>query len=174
MIAAQKLRDFAISYGAECTTMIMVISVADLFNQSHARSRQATQDPLETDMFTARKRLRKDEIVNKDLSRLEDQVSPPLAIGHVALVFTDICNSTHLWEVNAGMETAMLHFPTENDKQYPHCRASCAGFGPSSLPPPCSFQNTFLPSYFLAPALDPSYQCVFPKVPGQTWLDMYT
>ena len=109
MIAAQKLRDFAISYGAECTTMIMVISVADLFNQSHARSRQAIQDPLATDMFTARKRLRKDEIVNKDLSRLEDQVSPPLAIGHVALVFTDICNSTHLWEVNAGLETAMLH-----------------------------------------------------------------
>ena len=125
-------------------------------------------------MFTARKRLRKDEIVNKDLSRLEDQVSPPLAIGHVTLVFTDICNLTHLWEVNPGMETAMLHFPTENDKQYPHCRASCAGFGPSSLPPPCSFQNTFLPSYLLAPALDPSYQCVFPKVPGQTWLDMYT
>ena len=107
MIAAQKLRDFAISYGAEYTTMIMVISVAELFNQSRTRSRQATQDPLETDMFTARKRPRGGEIVNKDLSRLEDEVSPP--IGHVALVFTDIRNSTHLWEVNAGMETAMLH-----------------------------------------------------------------
>ena len=63
--------------------------MADLFNQSLAQSCQATQDPLETDMFTARKRLRKDEIVNKDLSRLEDQVSPPLVIGHVALVLTD-------------------------------------------------------------------------------------
>lgn len=105
MIAAQKLRDFAISYGAECTTMIMVISVADLFSQSSTRSRQATQDHLDTDIFAARKRARKEEIVNKDLSRLDDEVSPPT--GHVALVFTDIRNSTHLWEVNAGMETAM-------------------------------------------------------------------
>ena len=106
MIAAQKLRDFAISYGAECTTMIMVISVADLFNQSHARSRQAIQDPLATDMFTARKRLRKDEIVNKDLSRLEDRVSPPLEIGHVTLVFTDFCNLTHLfWTLHTSVSS---------------------------------------------------------------------
>jgi hypothetical protein len=31
MIAAQKLHDFAISYGADGNTMIMVICVADLF-----------------------------------------------------------------------------------------------------------------------------------------------
>ncbi|KAJ7437765.1 hypothetical protein FB451DRAFT_1305156 [Mycena latifolia] len=31
MVAAQKLRDFAISYDAEGSTMIMVIGVADLF-----------------------------------------------------------------------------------------------------------------------------------------------
>ena len=67
-----------------------------------------------------------------------------------------------------------LHLPIENDKQHPHRRASSAGFGPSSLPPPCSFQNTFLPSSSLAPASDPSYQCVFPKVSGQTWLYMFT
>lgn len=105
MIAAQKLRDFAISYGAEGTTMIMVISVADLFNERSSRSRQATQDPLDLDAYAARRRPRKDEIVNKDISRLDGEVSPP--VGHISLVFTDIRNSTHLWEVNAGMETAM-------------------------------------------------------------------
>ena len=36
-----------------------------------------------------------------------------------------------------------LHLPIENDKQHPHRRASSAGFGPSSLPPPSSFQNSF-------------------------------
>lgn len=39
MIAAQKLRDLAISYGAEGTTMIMVITVGDLFNSQDSLSR---------------------------------------------------------------------------------------------------------------------------------------
>jgi adenylate cyclase len=35
-------------------------------------------------------------------------VAPPT--GHITLVFTDIQNSTHLWEANPGMATAMrLH-----------------------------------------------------------------
>lgn len=109
MIAAQKLRDFAISYGAEGTgtTMIMVISVADLFHTGVTRSRQPTVDSLiDPDAFAIRRRPRRDEIINRDISRLDDEVSPP--VGHVALVFTDIRNSTHLWEVNSGMPTAMV------------------------------------------------------------------
>ncbi|KAI0784617.1 adenylate cyclase-like protein [Abortiporus biennis] len=105
MIAAQKLRDFAISYGAEGTTMIMVISVAELFNQGIMRSRQPTADSLiDPEAYTVSRR-RPKEIINKDISRLVDEVSPPT--GHVALVFTDIRNSTHLWEVNSGMNTAI-------------------------------------------------------------------
>ncbi|THH27774.1 hypothetical protein EUX98_g6420 [Antrodiella citrinella] len=104
MMAAQKLRDFAISYGAEGTTMIMVISVADLF--PHGRSRQPTVDTLDPEQYLfKRPRAKKDEIINRDISRLDDEVSPPT--GHVAIVFTDIRNSTHLWEVNAGMNTAI-------------------------------------------------------------------
>ena len=53
-----------------------------------------------------------------------------------------------------------VHLPIENDKQHPHRRASSAGFGPSSLPPPSSFQNSFLPSSSSAPASVPSYQRV--------------
>ncbi|KAH9950582.1 hypothetical protein B0H21DRAFT_500034 [Amylocystis lapponica] len=106
MIAAQKLRDFAISYGAEGTTMIMVISVANMFDQG-LRSRQPTMDSvMDTDAYLSLRRKKRDEITNRDISRLDDEVSPPM--GHLALVFTDIRNSTHLWEVNAGMATAMV------------------------------------------------------------------
>ncbi|KAI0075659.1 PP2C-domain-containing protein [Panus rudis PR-1116 ss-1] len=105
MIAAQKLRDFAISYGADGTTMIMVIAIDSLFKSPAMRSRQPTVASLDdVDAFVTRRR-RKDEIINRDISRLDSEVSPPT--GHVALVFTDIRNSTHLWEVNAGMETAI-------------------------------------------------------------------
>ncbi|TFK44074.1 hypothetical protein BDQ12DRAFT_640483 [Crucibulum laeve] len=105
MIAAQKLRDFAISYGADGSTMIMVIWVADLFG-SPARSRQPTLDPI-ADALIYRTKKRED-ILDRDISRLVGEVPPPT--GHVALVFTDIRNSTHLWEVNPGMPTAMrLH-----------------------------------------------------------------
>ncbi|KIP03447.1 hypothetical protein PHLGIDRAFT_130133 [Phlebiopsis gigantea 11061_1 CR5-6] len=109
MIAAQKLRDFAISYGAEGTTMIMVISVSGLFGIGPSRSRQHTMDSsVDSELYLATSRRRatkKLEITNRDVSRLEDAIPPPQ--GHVALVFTDIRNSTHLWEANGGMQTAI-------------------------------------------------------------------
>ncbi|KZT63683.1 adenylate cyclase-like protein [Daedalea quercina L-15889] len=106
MIAAQKLRDLAISHGADGTTMIMVIAVADLF-KGQARSRQPTMESIiDTDVYLTSKRRRKDEnINNRDLTRLDQEIPAP--VGHLALVFTDIRNSTHLWEVNAGMPTAI-------------------------------------------------------------------
>ncbi|OCH91705.1 adenylate cyclase-like protein [Obba rivulosa] len=107
MIAAQKLRDFVISYGAEGTTMIMVVAVSDLLK---TRSRQLTSDALLPDdgYHSPWRTPGKGGITNRGISRLEVEVPPPT--GHVALVFTDIRNSTHLWEVNPGMPTAMnLH-----------------------------------------------------------------
>ena len=93
MIAAQKLRDFAISYGADGSTMIMVIKVSDIFNPG---PREATR------------RKKKDDISSRAIRRLDDEVDAPR--GHIALVFTDIRNSTRLWETNAGMAAAMsLH-----------------------------------------------------------------
>jgi adenylate cyclase len=110
MTAAQKLRDFAISYGAEGSTMIMVVCVADLFNDCSARKRQATVDSiLDPEGYTSlTKRKKKDDIGIQKLDRIGDEIEPP--IGHIALVFSDIRNSTHLWEVNPGMPTALrLH-----------------------------------------------------------------
>ncbi|KAG6334592.1 hypothetical protein ID866_4502 [Astraeus odoratus] len=106
MIAAQKLRDFAISYGSDGSTMIMVICVADLF-----RSNQLVTDSvLDPDAYNlAKKRgAKKSDIADRVIARLDGEVSPP--VGHLCLVFTDIRNSTQLWESNAGMPTAMrLH-----------------------------------------------------------------
>ncbi|TFK44092.1 hypothetical protein BDQ12DRAFT_701704 [Crucibulum laeve] len=104
MIAAQKLRDFAISYGAKAGIMIMVISVADIFDSG--RSRQPTLDAIvDSQLYRVKKR---DDILDRGIARLDDEVPAPT--GHLALAFTDIRNSTHLWEVNPGMPTAMrLH-----------------------------------------------------------------
>ena len=105
MIAAQKLRDFAICYGAEGTTMIMVIKVSDLFNRSLPRDVQYSQDPvIPADVIQSLARPR--PIRDRGIARLQDEVEPPT--GHIALVFTDIRNSTHLWEVNPGMQSAMV------------------------------------------------------------------
>ncbi|KAJ7213101.1 adenylate cyclase [Mycena pura] len=96
MVAAQKLRDFAISYGAEGSTMIMVIGIADLF-----------KGPSSVPAPDKRKK-RGIGIIDRTLDRLKEEVPPPT--GHVAIVFTDIRGSTHLWDANPGMPTAMrLH-----------------------------------------------------------------
>ncbi|KLO15376.1 L domain-like protein [Schizopora paradoxa] len=107
MIAAQKLRDFAMSYGADGSTMIMVVSVAGLFEEKVSRSRQATVGSInETEVYMARRPQKKtDDISDVALKRLPQEISAP--VGHVALVFTDIRNSTILWETNAAMPTAM-------------------------------------------------------------------
>lgn len=121
MIAAQKLRDFAISYGADGNTMIMVICVADLF-----RSRQPMTDSLvDPEVYNSLSKKRagkKADIVDRTIARLEGEVSPPT--GHLCLVFTDIRNSTQLWEQNPGMPTAMrLH----NNLLRRHLR-TCGGY----------------------------------------------
>ncbi|KAG1871333.1 hypothetical protein DFJ58DRAFT_904002 [Suillus subalutaceus] len=121
MIAAQKLRDFAISYGADGNTMIMVICVSDLF-----RSRQPITDSLvDPEVYSSINKKRagkKADIVDRTIARLEGEVSPPT--GHLCLVFTDIRNSTQLWEANAGMPTAMrIH----NNLLRRHLR-TCGGY----------------------------------------------
>ncbi|KAJ9098891.1 hypothetical protein QFC19_006230 [Naganishia cerealis] len=113
MRAAQKLRDLAISYGSEGSIMVMVISVNDLFRQKTSRSKpvaERTDGGGDGDVGgiysgTKRNRRRPEDIGDRTLLRLEKEVQPPT--GQVALVFTDIKNSTSLWETNPGMQTAM-------------------------------------------------------------------
>ncbi|KAF8271493.1 hypothetical protein EI94DRAFT_1568332 [Lactarius quietus] len=99
MIAAQKLRDFAVSYGSEGTTMIMVISLAGMFAPRGQEKDYPLQD---VELFPPSRRNRKDEVGDNETGRLDPEISPP--VGQVVLAFTDIVNSTHLWDVN---ETAM-------------------------------------------------------------------
>jgi adenylate cyclase len=58
MIAAQKLRDFAVSYGSEGTTMIMVISLAGLFVQHEHENDYPLQDVELASYRSSRTRVR--------------------------------------------------------------------------------------------------------------------
>ena len=74
---------------------------------------------------------------NVQPSRLPPEVLAPT--GHVALVFTDIRNSTHLWDANAGMRTAVRLYNQLLRRQL----RLCGGYevkteGDAFM---CSFQN---------------------------------
>ena len=110
MIASQKLRDLAIAYGAKDKMMVMVMGISDLRKRNQSRFRGTSlsmakefgQD--ENQIFpSSRKTRRKGETLVGDsrLARLEEPEAP---VGEVCLVFTDIKNSTALWEI---LPTAM-------------------------------------------------------------------
>lgn len=82
----------------------MVISLSGLFRSSTERQRRATYESVDLEMMRPSKRFR-DNIADAGISRLPPEIDPPQ--GHLALVFTDIRNSTTLWETNQGMPTAM-------------------------------------------------------------------
>lgn len=110
-MASQKLRDLAISYGSTGHLMVMVVSVGDLFKQRQLPNRGLSIDPTgEADHSFAfnRPRTRGNGIApgERYLTLLDREVPPPT--GSLALVFTDIRNSTSLWDTNpAGMQVAM-------------------------------------------------------------------
>jgi adenylate cyclase len=115
MMAAQKLRDFAISYGAEGSVMVMVVNVSDLFHGRGGgnRARGAGSGPqimpdlaaADEQTFMRAVRRRYEEVGDRTLNRLQQEIEPPQ--GQIAIVFTDIVNSTHLWDTNASMPTAI-------------------------------------------------------------------
>ncbi|KAG8928661.1 cysteinyl-tRNA synthetase, partial [Tulasnella sp. 417] len=103
MIAAQRLRDYAMSYGAKGSTMIMVIAVKDLFEAKSQKDLPNFKD--EVILKRTGPRRVEHTVGDRTLARLRDEIPPP--IGFVALVFTGIPNSTSLWEKNPGMRTAI-------------------------------------------------------------------
>ncbi|ERF69466.1 hypothetical protein EPUS_07281 [Endocarpon pusillum Z07020] len=102
MLAAQKLRDLAMAYGANNKIMVMAMGISDLRkrNNSRLRGTSLSMQPSygqEDQLFPSRIRRRNREGVGDSrLARLEE-VEPPT--GEVAIVFTDIKNSTALWEI---------------------------------------------------------------------------
>lgn len=112
MNAAQRLRDLAISYGGQESIMVMILSLSELFGPPAGGRPGLGQAGLSDSDAMRRKRygesLGMSLPADRTLARLEREVAPP--IGQLALVFTDIQNSTRLWETNSGMHTAMrLH-----------------------------------------------------------------
>jgi adenylate cyclase len=102
MRAAQKLRDLAIAFGASGKIMVMVIGVSDLRRKERlqVRTPSMSMSPsgLADEYLPQSRRGRRDKNAPYDsrLARLDQEVDPP--VGQVTLVFTDIKNSTMLWE----------------------------------------------------------------------------
>ncbi|CAG8559327.1 8736_t:CDS:2, partial [Acaulospora morrowiae] len=113
MLAAQKLRDFAIAYGVDKNIMVMIIGIGDLFEQKSSMRFTGRDRHYEAGTITmfgnSKKRFRHEELPNDStMARLEKEIPPP--VGKVALVFTDIKNSTFLWEtIPIAMRSAIKH-----------------------------------------------------------------
>ena len=103
MRAAQKLRDLAMAFGATGKIMVMMIGVSDLKKRERNRYRgpSLSMNPSREsdDLFPARSRKQRREADRPDdsiLQRLDKEIEAPT--GDLAIVFTDIKNSTALWE----------------------------------------------------------------------------
>ncbi|KAH7376471.1 protein phosphatase 2C [Plectosphaerella cucumerina] len=114
MRAAQKLRDLAIAYGCTNKIMVMLVSLSDVrrrmerakLHRGQSMSLYPSGLPENLQNFPRRVKKVKGEVLDSTLSRLEAEIDPPT--GNVSIAFTDIKNSTNLWEVfPAAMRSAI-------------------------------------------------------------------
>lgn len=106
MRASHKLRDLAIAYGSTGKIMVMMISVSDLkrrqersarLHRGQSMSLYPSGIPDEFQYPAKRGRKAKGEVQDSTLHRLEAEVPAPT--DKPSIVFTDIKNSTNLWEM---------------------------------------------------------------------------
>jgi adenylate cyclase len=113
--AAQKLRDLAIAFGASDKIMVMVIGINDLQKRQRLQHRTPSMSVSPSgnvdELYQISRRGRRDKnaALDSKLSRLNEEIDPPT--GQVTLVFTDIKNSTLLWETypNAMRSAIKMH-----------------------------------------------------------------
>ncbi|KAG0236865.1 cysteinyl-tRNA synthetase [Actinomortierella wolfii] len=104
MYAAQKLRDIAISYGAQEHMVVMLIGVGDLFSRRDFGGTQgspvgdADLQEEQARVQAKSRRAKQEEPADSMLARLGREIEAPQ--GEVAMVFTDIKSSTKHWENN--------------------------------------------------------------------------
>lgn len=97
MIAAQKLRDYAICYGATDKISVTVICVGDQRKKRKNMGSMFKNLGRDVEFFANKKRRdRGAPAGDTALRRLDSEIDPP--VGELALVFTDIKNSTLLWD----------------------------------------------------------------------------
>ncbi|ODV61897.1 adenylate cyclase ASCRUDRAFT_33659 [Ascoidea rubescens DSM 1968] len=90
MLAAQKLRDYAISYGADDKITVIVLAL-------NVKSGKGKTETNEESILPIKKRRNRGYLAqDSNLTKLEDEIEPPT--NYLALVFTDIKNSTLLWD----------------------------------------------------------------------------
>ena len=119
MRAAQKLRDMAMAYGASGKIMVMMIGVSDLKKRERNRFRgqSLSMGPNQLqneEMFPTKGRRgisRLDRPDDSRLQRLDPEIEAPE--GDLSIVFTDIKNSTSLWE--AGQDAMQSAIKIHND-----------------------------------------------------------
>ena len=98
MLAAQKLRDYAICYGATDKIAVIVITLGEQKSNRLKFGSNGLYNNLgrESDVIAKKRRDRVATTGDSSLRRLDDEIEPP--VGELALVFTDIKNSTLLWD----------------------------------------------------------------------------
>lgn len=103
MRAAQRLRDYAIAFGATNKLMVMMIGVSDLKKRAQIRPHRVQSLSFNPNSIIedagyapARRTKKKETVEDSGLRRLQAEVQAP--VGDLSIVFTDIKSSTLLWE----------------------------------------------------------------------------